>query len=101
MDKVTPKKKAASKKKVAKKAVVKKATTKKASVKKAAVKKATRAKKTPKTITYQQRYQKIAEAAYLLAEKQSFMADSELDNWLAAETQIDNWIKADKIKLSE
>ncbi len=94
MDKPTPKKKAASPKKAVKKAVTKKSV-KKASVKKAASKKAV------KTISYQQRYQMIAEAAYLLAEQQNFRADSELDNWLAAEAQIDGWIKKDKIKLTE
>ncbi len=82
MDKATPKKKAV------KKAVAKKAAPKKASVKKAA-----------KTISYQLRYQKIAEAAYLLAEQQNFRSNSELDNWLAAEAQIDKWIKSEKLKL--
>jgi hypothetical protein len=89
----TPKKKAAPKKKVVKKAAVKKAVVKKAAPKKARVKKAV------KTISYQLRYQKIAEAAYLLAEEQNFRSNSELDNWLAAEAQIDAWIKAEKLKL--
>lgn len=100
MDKPTPKKKAASPKKTVKKAVTKKAVKAKAPVKKASVKKAV-SKKAVKTISYQQRYQMIAEAAYLLAEQQNFRADSELDNWLAAEAQIDGWIKKDKIKLTE
>jgi hypothetical protein len=93
MDKSTPKKK------VVKKAVAKKAATRKAAPKKASVKKTATAKKTVKTISYQVRYQKIAEAAFLLAEAQNFKANSELDNWLAAETQIDQWIKAEKLKL--
>lgn len=85
--------KTAPKKKVVKKAAVKKAVAKKAAPKKASVKKAT------KTISYQLRYQKIAEAAYLLAEEQNFRSDSELDNWLTAEAQIDKWIKSEKLKL--
>lgn len=101
MDKPTPKKKAATKKAASKKAVVKKAVSKKATTKKASVKKSVKARSSAKSITYQQRYQMIAEAAYLLAEKQNFRSDSELDNWLAAESQIDNWIKSEKIKLTE
>ena len=93
MDKTTTKKKAVTKKKVVKKAAVKKAVSKKAAPKKASVKKAA------KSISYQLRYQKIAEAAYLLAEEQNFKSDSELDNWLAAEAQIDKWIKSEKLKL--
>jgi hypothetical protein len=99
MDKTAPKKKAATSKKAAKKTVVKKSATPKATPKKASVKKAAKAKKVIQTISYQLRYQKIAEAAFLLAEAQNFRANSELDNWLAAETQIDQWIKAEKLKL--
>jgi hypothetical protein len=84
--------KATPKKKVVKKAAVKKAVAKKAAPKKAA-------KKAVKTISYQVRYQKIAEAAYLLAEEQGFKSNSEMDNWLTAEAQIDKWIKAEKLKL--
>jgi hypothetical protein len=94
----------APKKKVSKKAVkksVKKAATKK-SVKKAATKKASR-KKAVKTaqLTHQERYMKIAEAAYLLAEQQGFKLGSEMDNWLKAEQQIDAWIDSEGIKLTK
>ncbi len=91
-------KKAATKKAAIKKAVAKKAATKKAVKKKASVKKAA-SKRTIKTISYQDRYQKIAEAAYLLAEKQDFAPNNELRHWLEAEIQIDAWIKDEKIKL--
>lgn len=37
----------------------------------------------------QQRHNKIAEAAYYIAEKQGFDESSEYDNWLAAEAEID------------
>jgi hypothetical protein len=78
---------------------VKKASAKKAVAKKASVKKAASKKKAAKTLAYQERYQKIAETAYLMAEKQSFKPGNDLSNWLAAETQIDQWIKNEKIKL--
>ncbi|MDJ0832864.1 MAG: DUF2934 domain-containing protein [Gammaproteobacteria bacterium] len=98
------KKKAAAKKAVSKKAAakksVKKAVAKKASSKKAAVKKSV-AKKAVKSLSYQQRYQMISEAAYLIAEKQSFVPGNEMDNWLTAEQQIDGWIKKEKIKVTE
>ncbi len=101
----TSKKKAASKKAVSKKAAIKKsvkkkAVAKKASTKKAAVRKSV-AKKAVKRLSYQQRYQMISEAAYLIAEKQSFVPGNEMDNWLAAEKQIDGWIKKEKIKVTE
>ena len=90
-------KKAAAKKKVVKKAAVKKAAPKKAAVKKAAKKKAA----SKKTLSYQQRYQMIAEAAYHISEKQGFQPGIEMDNWLTAEKQIDGWIKKQKLKLVE
>ena len=93
MNDATSKKKAASKKSV-KKAAPKKAVAKKASTKKAATKKSA-----VKSLSYEKRYQMIAEAAYLIAEKQQFKPGKEMENWLAAEKQIDDWIKAGKIKL--
>jgi hypothetical protein len=83
----TPKKKVSKKavKKAASKKSVKKAATKKASRKKAAKGKAVQ-------LTHQERYEKIAEAAYLLAEGQGFAPGSEMDNWLKAEQMIDSWI---------
>ncbi len=102
----TAPKKKVSKKKSVKKAVAKKAvkkvvkkSVKKAATKKAAVKKSARRKAA--TLTHQERYIKIAEAAYLLAEQQGFAPGGELDNWLAAEQQIDAWIAKDGIKLSD
>jgi hypothetical protein len=93
----TTKKKAASQKAVSKKAVSKKATAKKAAPKKATRKKAASRKAT--TISYEDRYQKIAEAAYLMAEEQGFAPGQELRNWLEAEKKIDDWIASSKIKL--
>jgi len=99
-------KKAVSKKAVIKKAVSKKATAKKAVPQKAIAKKSVSKKaatkmKAIKSMSYQERYQKIAEAAYLLAEKQKFSPNNELRNWLQAEIQIDNWIESEKIKLKK
>ena len=98
------KKKTVSKKavkKTVKKSVAKKAVSKKAAVKKAATKKASRKNTAARTISYQQRYQKIAEAAYLISEQQGFLPGNEMDNWLIAEKEIDSWIKKDRLKLVE
>ena len=94
-------KKAVSKKAVAKKAVSKKAVSKKAVSRKVSKKKAAAKKNVKQTLTYQQRYQKIAEAAYLLAEQQNFQPNNELRHWLEAEIRIDEWIEAEKINLVE
>jgi hypothetical protein len=91
-------KKAAVKKAATKKTAVKKTVTKKAAVKKASTKKAA-VNKSIKTISYQDRYHKIAEAAYLLAEKQNFSSGNELRHWLEAEMLIDDWIAKEKIKI--
>ncbi len=103
MEKSSPKKKAASKKKVVKKASVKKASVKKAASKKAMRKNAPSKKAASKqsSVSYQQRYQMIAEAAYLIAEKQDFTPGNEIDNWLQAEQQIDDWITEQGITLVE
>ena len=99
--KKTAAKKAASKKAAVKKSVKKKSVAKKkASVKKAAVKK-TATGKQQSSLSYQQRYQMISEAAYLIAEKQNFVPGSEMEHWLQAEQQIDSWIKVKKIKVIE
>jgi hypothetical protein len=108
MAKAPSTKKAVSKKAVRKKAVAKKAVSKKAVAKKAVTRKGP-AKRAPskkaisksKTLNYQVRYQKIAEAAYLISEQQGFVPGNEMDNWLIAEKEIDTWIKKDKIKLVE
>ncbi len=103
MAKTPVKKKSVSKKAATKKAAVKKAVSKKAAVKKAASKKAVRKKAAAKTktLSYQERYHKIAEAAYLIAEQKGFRPGNEMDDWLIAEKEIDGWIKKDKIKLVE
>lgn len=98
----TTTKKAATKKASAKKAAPKKAATKKAATKKAVTKKSVKRKAAPRkstTISYEDRYQKIAEAAYLMAEKQGFAPGQELRNWLEAEKEIDDWITSQKLKL--
>ena len=92
MEEKSVKKKAASKKKAVKKAVTKKAAAKKTAPKKVATKKASRKKAAAKTLSYQQRYQMIAEAAYHISEKQGFAPGTEMDNWLQAEQQIDGLI---------
>ena len=97
-------KKAATKKAAAKKAVKKaapkKAAPKKAAVKKAPAKKAAKKKAaSKKSLSYQQRYQMIAEAAYHISEKQGFKPGIEMDNWLQAEQQIDSWIAGEGLKL--
>ena len=102
MEEKSVKKKAASKKKAVKKAVAKKAAPKKAAPKKAVKKKASRKKAaSAKTVSYQQRYQMIAEAAYHISEKQGFIPGNEMDNWLQAEQQIDGWIADQGLKLVE
>jgi hypothetical protein len=47
---------------------------------------------TSKVITVDQRTIMIAEAAYYLAEKSGFNADSAIEHWLQAEKQIDEQI---------
>lgn len=79
---------AAPKKKLVKKAAAKPRVSKTIKVKQSQV------------INYQTRYQMIQEAAYLIAEKQNFSPDNELDNWLQAESQIDNWIATENIQLT-
>ena len=100
------KKKSASKKKAAKK-VAKKSTVKKAVTKKAVTKKKTASKKKAaakastkaKVITNQERYNMVAEAAYLLSEKQGFEPGRDMDNWLIAELQIEALMKKEKIQV--
>ena len=96
----TAKKKTAAKKAASNKAAVKKSVKKKSVAKKASVKKAA-AGTAQNSLSYQQRYQMISEAAYLIAEKQNFIPGSEMDHWLQAEKQIDSWIKLKKIKVIE
>ncbi|MGD2118907.1 MAG: DUF2934 domain-containing protein [Chromatiales bacterium] len=96
-------KKAAAKKKVVAKAAtstVKKVAKKKASKKKTSKKKAVSAKTAQRAqLTFEQRYHKIQEAAYLIAEKSNFAPGNEVRNWLLAEQEIDAWIAADNIEL--
>ena len=78
--------KRSSKKKVAKKtstAAKKKTTRKKAAKKKTASK---------ATVTAEQRYNMITEAAYFIAEKHGFMGDS-VQFWLMAEAEVDAKLK--------
>lgn len=80
-----PVKKTAAKKTAAKKAPAKKAATAQAAP---AAKPASAAKAAPKTISAQERYHMIDEAAYYRAEKSGFTADPH-ENWVAAEKEID------------
>jgi hypothetical protein len=101
-----------SKKKVAKKKVTKKqaapktAVTKKVAVKPAAApkKKVAKKKAAAKTssgnqsvISQEQRYRMVAEAAYLLSEKQGFNPKKDWDNWLKAEKEIEAYLKKENL----
>lgn len=70
-----------------------KATAKNTAAKSTAAKsgsKTTRARKTTASpVTAEQRYDMIAEAAYLIAESHGFDSSRSLDDWLEAEAQID------------
>ena len=102
----------ATKKTTAKKSTVKKTSAKKTAAKKQAVKKtaASTSKPSPKkkttkkspqktsstaksrgngSVNAEQRWQMIAEAAYLKAEQRGFAAGNELADWTAAEQEID------------
>lgn len=77
----TSKKKAVSKKQpIAKKAAARKA---------AAKKKASTGAVVHRQVTYAERQQMIAEAAYLRAESQGFLSD-EREDWLRAEAEVDS-----------
>ncbi len=86
------------KKKVVKK-VVQKAVKK--DVKKAVKKKVVRQPTASSTITNEQHYLMVSEAAYHLAEKQGFNPGSDMDNWLKAEKQIAAIMRSGNISLSK
>jgi len=110
--KKTSKKKAVAKKKVTtKKAAVKKAAvTKDAASKKAVTKKVAAKKKKVATkkvaakqtikwrITREQRWQMVAEAAYLRAEARGFSGGGDVGDWLAAEQEVDAMLQKDGVK---
>jgi|GEM_PF-2294460 len=82
-------KKAAAKKAAVKKTVAKKASTKKAVAKKAVAKKAPAKKAAAsKTLSEVERQQRIAEVAYLIAERRGFVGGSPQEDWLAAEAIV-------------
>ena len=93
------------KKEVAKKKVVSKSTANKkkvAAVKKKAVKKkAVRKSQTSSTISNEQHYLMVAEAAYYLSEQQGFNPDSNMGNWLKAEKQISAIMESGNISLAK
>ena len=110
--KAVSKKKAATRKKAVTKAVasnkkaapVKKKVVKKVvqkAVKKAVKKKVVRQPTASSTITNEQHYLMVSEAAYHLAEKQGFNPGSDMDNWLKAEKQIAAIMKSGNISLSK
>ncbi len=93
--KKTTAKKATAKKTTAKKATAKKATAKKATVKKATAKKAI-AKVTPRkgaAVSPQERWNMIAQAAYLKAEKRGFTGGHEYYDWIEAEKEVSQKLK--------
>ncbi len=87
--------KAAPVKKKVVKAVVQKV------VKKAVKKKVVRKSEASSTITNEQHYLMVSEAAYHLAEKQGFNPGSDMDNWLQAEKQIAAIMKSGSISLAK
>lgn len=63
-------------------------------VKAATTSKSTPRKSNPKTtVSPEERYQMVAAAAYLHAEKRHFASGHALDDWIAAETDIDAMLK--------
>jgi len=48
------------------------------------------------SITAEQRYQMIAEAAYAIAEQRDFKDEDSLDDWLQAEAEVDSRIAAEQ-----
>ena len=62
--------------------------TKKIVQKKSSVKKNTKTDVTP-TLSAEERYQKICEKAYYIAEKRGFKGGNPENDWLEAESQID------------
>ena len=91
----TEKKKATTKKAATKKASVKKAATTKSAVKKAAPKKAAK-KAAPAaaamSVTPEQRWHMVSEAAYYKAKEEGFPAERTVEHWLAAEAEIDTML---------
>lgn len=79
----------------------KKATKKTTKTTTAKTKKPTRKKANNHKITFEKRYQMIAESAYHMAEKQDFTPDNDLNHWLEAEIKIDHWINSENIQLSK
>ncbi len=90
---------------VAKKKVVSKSAASKkkvAAVKKKVVKKrAVRKSQTSSTISNEQHYLMVSEAAYHLSEQQGFNPDNDMDNWLKAEKQISAIMESGNISLAK
>jgi len=88
------KKKTSVKKKVASNTVAKKVVAKNTPAKKTTKKQSGKPKTVSKakknTVSPEQRWQMIAEAAYLKAEKRGFASGHELEDWAAAEIEIDS-----------
>ena len=47
-------------------------------------------------LIYKDRYERIAEAAYLRAEQRGFQPGNELEDWLAAEREVDALLSSDR-----
>jgi hypothetical protein len=97
--KAAGKKKTAKKKVAKKKAVAKKAPSKKTSAKKVSKKKATPRKKAAasakvKQISYTEYRERVALAAYFIAERRLFENGLPEQDWLEAEAQVDAELKA-------
>ncbi len=60
-----------------------------APTKKAAMRTKTTTSKSNKSITAEERWQMISEAAYFLAEKRGFSGGNPCDDWTRAESQVD------------
>lgn len=97
--KTAVKKDTVSKKVVAKKVVAKKTSAKKVASKKKVAKKKAAAKPAIKwRITHEQRWQMIAESAYLRAEARGFSIGGDIEDWLAAEQEINDMLEKDGVK---
>ena len=52
-------------------------------------------------VSHDARYQMIAEAAYLRAERRGFMPGNEVEDWLAAEAEVDRLLAAEHVTTSQ
>lgn len=95
--KVAKKKAAPAKKAVAKKTVTKKVVSKKAAVKKRVAKKVVTRTAARKSISYAEYRERVALAAYYIAEKRLFESGLPDEDWIEAEREIGRQLAAEGI----